>query len=121
MGILLRLPSSCRESNSFHKICQVIVDMFAITPIYSKTPQNGQKTARYVLSHGQTAKIALRYVRTDSRVLRDINIVFSCNVETVCLLGNHRLPKPDATVKIGIDMEDYYRIRDNAENKEKPE
>ncbi|MCD8156909.1 MAG: 23S rRNA (uracil(1939)-C(5))-methyltransferase RlmD [Clostridiales bacterium] len=43
------------------------------------------------------------------------------NVETVCLLGNHRLPKPDATVKIGIDMEDYYRIRDNAENKEKPE
>ncbi|MCD8022776.1 MAG: 23S rRNA (uracil(1939)-C(5))-methyltransferase RlmD [Lachnospiraceae bacterium] len=43
------------------------------------------------------------------------------SVETVCLLGNHRLPKPDATVKIGIDMEDYYRIRDNAENKEKPE
>ncbi|MCD7717405.1 MAG: 23S rRNA (uracil(1939)-C(5))-methyltransferase RlmD [Lachnospiraceae bacterium] len=45
----------------------------------------------------------------------------SVHVETVCLLGNHRLPKPDATVKIGIDMEDYYRIRDNAENKEKPE
>jgi len=45
----------------------------------------------------------------------------TANVETVCLLGNHRLPKPDATVKIGIDMEDYYRIRDNAENKEKPE
>lgn len=43
------------------------------------------------------------------------------HIETVCLLGNHHLPKPDATVKIGIDMEDYYRIRDKEENKEKPE
>ncbi|MCC8029498.1 MAG: 23S rRNA (uracil(1939)-C(5))-methyltransferase RlmD [Lachnospiraceae bacterium] len=49
------------------------------------------------------------------------NFCQTVHVETVCLLGNHRLPKPDATVKIGIDMEDYYRIRDNAENKEKPE
>ena len=31
------------------------------------------------------------------------------NVETVCLLGKR---KPDTTVKIGIDMEDYRRIRD---------
>ena len=30
-------------------------------------------------------------------------------VETVCLLGKR---KPDTTVKIGIDMEDYRRIRD---------
>ena len=29
--------------------------------------------------------------------------------ETVCLLSNR---KPDTTVKIGIDMEDYRRIRD---------
>ena len=35
-------------------------------------------------------------------------------VETVCLLGKR---KPDATVKIGIDMDDYYRIRENAESK----
>lgn len=33
----------------------------------------------------------------------------SCHVETVCLLGKR---KPDTTVKIGIDMEDYRRIRD---------
>ena len=31
------------------------------------------------------------------------------HVETVCLLGKR---KPDTTVKIGIDMEDYRRIRD---------
>jgi len=29
--------------------------------------------------------------------------------ETVCLLGKR---KPDTTVKIGIDMKDYRRIRD---------
>ena len=34
--------------------------------------------------------------------------------ETVCLLGKR---KPDAKVKIGIDMDDYYRIRENAESK----
>ena len=31
------------------------------------------------------------------------------SIETVCLLGKR---KPDTTVKIGIDMEDYRRIRD---------
>ena len=35
-------------------------------------------------------------------------------IETVCLLGKR---KPDAKVKIGIDMDDYYRIRENAESK----
>ena len=35
-------------------------------------------------------------------------------VETVCLLGKR---KPDAKVKIGIDMDDYYHIRENAESK----
>ena len=38
----------------------------------------------------------------------------TCHVETVCLLGKR---KPDAKVKIGIDMDDYYRIRENAESK----
>ena len=33
------------------------------------------------------------------------------HVETVCLLSNR---KPDAKVKIGIDMDDYYRIKDEA-------
>ena len=39
----------------------------------------------------------------------DIHNGVSGHVETVCLLGKR---KPDTTVKIGIDMEDYRRIRD---------
>ena len=37
--------------------------------------------------------------------------MFSCDmhVETVCLLSKR---ESDTTVKIGIDMEDYRRIRD---------
>ena len=35
-------------------------------------------------------------------------------VETVCLLSKR---KPDTTVKIGIDMEDYRRIRDEEKAK----
>ena len=31
------------------------------------------------------------------------------HVETVCLLSNR---KPDARVKIDVDLEDYYRIKD---------
>ena len=34
--------------------------------------------------------------------------------EVVCLLGRQKL---DAKVKIGIDMDDYCRIRENAESK----
>ena len=34
---------------------------------------------------------------------------WTTGIETVCLLGKR---KPDTTVKIGIDMEDYRRIRD---------
>ena len=31
------------------------------------------------------------------------------HVETVCLLSNR---KPDTTVKLSVDTEDYYRIKD---------
>ena len=31
------------------------------------------------------------------------------HIETVCLLSNR---KPDARVKIDVDLEDYYRIKD---------
>ena len=33
------------------------------------------------------------------------------HVETVCLLSN-RKPKPDTHVDLTLDMEDYYRIKD---------
>lgn len=34
-------------------------------------------------------------------------------VETVCLLGNR---KPDTKVRIDVDLEDYYRIKDAKKN-----
>lgn len=38
----------------------------------------------------------------------------SPHVETVCLLSNR---KPDTTVKLSVDMDDYYRIKDGKEPK----
>ena len=40
---------------------------------------------------------------------QDINSGVSGHVETVCLLGKR---KPDAKVKLSVDMDDYYRIKD---------
>ena len=39
----------------------------------------------------------------------DISLDNQNRVETVCLLSNR---KPDARVKIDVDLEDYYRIKD---------
>ena len=44
----------------------------------------------------------------------DINQKVSSYVETVCLLDNR---KPDTTVKLSVDMDDYYRIKDGKEPK----
>ena len=35
------------------------------------------------------------------------------HVETVCLLSNR---KPDTKVRIDVDLEDYYRIKDSKKN-----
>ena len=37
----------------------------------------------------------------------DINPDLSSHVEAVCLLSNR---KPDTTVKLSVDMDDYYHI-----------
>ncbi|MCI8647082.1 MAG: 23S rRNA (uracil(1939)-C(5))-methyltransferase RlmD [Firmicutes bacterium] len=39
-------------------------------------------------------------------------------VETVCLLSNRKL-KPDTYIKLSLDMEDYYRIKDAEKEKNK--
>lgn len=39
----------------------------------------------------------------------------SVHVETVCLLGNR---KPDTKVRIDVDLEDYYRIKDSKKNQD---
>ena len=41
--------------------------------------------------------------------MTDINPDLSSHCEIVCLLGKR---KPDTTVKLSVDMEDYYRIKD---------
>ena len=38
-----------------------------------------------------------------------VPMLVTTHVETVCLLGKR---KPDTTVKLSVDMEDYYRIKD---------
>ena len=38
---------------------------------------------------------------------------WTANVETVCLLSNR---KPDTKVRIDVDLEDYYRIKDAKQN-----
>lgn len=43
-----------------------------------------------------------------------VPMLVTTHVETVCLLGKR---KPDTTVKIGIDMGDYRRIRDEEKAK----
>ena len=46
--------------------------------------------------------------------------IFKITRETVCLLSN-RKSKPDSYVKVPLDMEDYYRIKDGKEPKSKEE
>ena len=41
--------------------------------------------------------------------MTDINPDLSSHVETVCFWGKR---KPDAKVKLSVDMDDYYRIKD---------
>lgn len=46
----------------------------------------------------------------------DIHSGVSGHVECVCLLSNR---KPDTRVKIGVDLEDYYRIKDEQKKPQK--
>lgn len=48
----------------------------------------------------------------------DIHNGVSGHVETVCLLSN-RKSKPDTYIKLSLDMEDYYRIKDAEKEKNK--
>ncbi len=61
----------------------------------------------------QTAKIRKRLwiCSLDCKIDKDIQPIRSSHVETVCLLSN-RKSKPDTHVDLTLDMEDYYRIKD---------
>ena len=53
------------------------------------------------------------FPQTDER--SDIKINVSSHVETVCLLSNR---KPDTKVRIDVDLEDYYCIKDSKKNQD---
>lgn len=67
----------------------------------------------YVSCDSATLARDVRYLTDGGYELMNVcpidNFAMTCHVETVCLLGKR---KPDTTVKIGIDMEDYRRIKD---------
>ena len=52
-----------------------------------------------------------------TNVLSDIKMNVSSHVETVCLLGRR---KPDDTIKVSVNMDDYYQIRDAEEAEKNP-
>ncbi len=67
---------------------------------------------RYVFANGQSTKNVFdMFPRTDRAF--DVLPIPSCHVETVCLLSNR---KPDTKVRIDVDLEDYYRIKDAKKN-----
>ena len=73
----------------------------------------GPQRIVYVSCGPDTLARDLKYLKKKGyRVVKGVGVdlfPWTGHVETVCLLGKR---KPDTTVKIGIDMEDYRRIRD---------
>lgn len=65
----------------------------------SCNPETQERDLRYLTKHGYRAEGAWPY---------DM-FPFTNHVETVCLLSNR---KPDTKVRIDVDLEDYYRIKD---------
>ena len=53
-------------------------------------------------------------VPVDGEEVKELPLETETTVETVCLLSNR---KPDTTVKLSVDMDDYYRIKDGKEPK----
>ena len=46
----------------------------------------------------------------------DIKIDVSSHVETVCLLSNTQRSKKESYITLDVEMEDYYRIKNEGKN-----
>ena len=72
----------------------------------------------YVSCDSATLARDLKYLRGEGYEVKKVQGVdqfpHTVHVETVCLLSNR---KPDTTVKLSVDMDDYYRIKDGKEPK----
>lgn len=73
----------------------------------------------YVSCNPKTLCINLDSFRANGYEIRSIkaydNFPMTKHVETVCLLSNR---KPDTKVRIDVDLEDYYRIKDSKKNQD---
>ncbi len=74
----------------------------------------------YVSCDPGTLMRDLKYLTADSgysisRIRQVDQFCHTSHVETVCLLSNR---KPDTKVKIDVDLEDYYRIKDSKKNQD---
>ena len=49
--------------------------------------------------------------------IKNLPLESESTVETVCLLGNR---KPDTKVRIDVDLEDYYHIKDRQKKDDPP-
>ena len=75
------------------------------------------KCSRYIPPYDREDKNSGGSIRTNHPA-NDVLSVLSCHVETVCLLSN-RKSKPDTHVDLTLDMEDYYRIKDQEKQSNK--
>ncbi len=79
--------------------------------------QISPKKIVYVSCDPATLARDLKYLCTYGYEVREVQAVDmfpgSVHVETVCLLSNR---KPDTKVRIDVDLEDYYRIKDAKKN-----
>lgn len=82
----------------------------------------GPKRIVYVSCGPDTLARDLKYLRKKGyRVEKGVGVdlfPWTGHVETVCLLGN-RKSKPDTHVDLTLDMEDYYRIKDQEKQSNK--
>lgn len=82
---------------------------------------NPQKVV-YISCNPETLARDLAFLTKKDYIVKKIQPVdmfcFTNHVETVCLLSN-RKSKPDTYIKLSLDMEDYYRIKDAEKEKNK--
>ena len=75
------------------------------------------KRVVYVSCDSATLARDLRYLADGGYVVKKVRgcdmFPMSGHIETVCLLSNR---KPDTKVRIDVDLEDYYRIKDAKKN-----
>lgn len=81
----------------------------------------GPKRVVYVSCDSATLARDLKYLGERGYRLEKVRAVDmfpgSVHVETVCLLGRR---KPDDTIKVSVNMDDYYQIRDAEEAEKNP-